>query len=73
MTKKFLCFHLVGLSCLIGAAILNLMMFCFIVYQGYFYAIEPRIPVLYLEAILAVFGVIYVFHLFRKLMVREKI
>jgi hypothetical protein len=59
--RKFvvLAFHIVGLSCLVAAALLAMWSFGSIMFFGYVWAVEPNLPILYTEFGLAVFSGAY--------------
>ena len=64
LARLRLVFHSLGLSCLGGAVLLQILVFKDIVQQGYFMGIEKNPVILQFEVALTVFALIYLIHLY---------
>jgi len=64
--RIFLLLHILGLSCLGGAVFFQILVFCDIIKQGYFIAVEGNPAILLFETLLAVYTAIYFLYLYQR-------
>ena len=59
-------FHTLGLSCLGGAILLQILVFMDILQHGYFMAVENNPAILIFEIVLTVFALIYFIYMYQR-------
>jgi len=59
-------FHALGLSCLGGAIILQILVFTDILQHGYFMAVENNPAILIFEIVLTLFALIYFVYIYQR-------
>jgi hypothetical protein len=60
-------FHFLGLSCIGGAILLQVVMFSSILFQGYFRGVENNPVILAFEVMLTAYGFLYFIYIYQRL------